>query len=106
MGRCILSVEVRHPGVIVGAPEQFAAEIEGRTIVSVRRKGKALALGLEAEGTPPRYLLVRLGMTGQFTVSARETPLAPHTHVLSRSVKRRAALSRRAPLRQIALLHA
>jgi len=82
LGRCILSVEVRHPGVIVGAPEQFATELEGRTIVSVRRKGKALALELEAQGTPPRYLLVRLGMTGQFTVSARETPLAPHTHVL------------------------
>jgi len=82
LGRRILSVEVRHPGVIVGSPEQFVAEIEGRRIVSIRRKGKALALELGAESAPPRYLLVRLGMTGQFTVSARETPLAPHTHVL------------------------
>jgi len=82
LGRRILAVEVRHPGVIVGSPEQFAAELEGRTIVSIRRKGKALALELEAENAPPRYLLVRLGMTGQFTVSAREAPLAPHTHVL------------------------
>jgi formamidopyrimidine-DNA glycosylase len=82
LGRRILAVEVRHPGVIVGSPGQFAAELEGRTIVSVQRKGKALALELDAENTTPRYLLVRLGMTGQFTVSARETPLEPHTHVL------------------------
>jgi formamidopyrimidine-DNA glycosylase len=82
LGRRILAVEVRHPGVIVGSPEQFAAELEGRTIVSVQRKGKALALELEAENAPPRYLLVRLGMTGQFTVCARERPLEAHTHVL------------------------
>jgi formamidopyrimidine-DNA glycosylase len=82
LGRRILAVEVRHPGVIIGSPKQFAAELEGRTIVSIRRKGKALALQLEAEGAPPRYLLVRLGMTGQFIVLAREAPVAPHTHVL------------------------
>ena len=82
LGRCISAVEVRHPGVIIGSPVQFAAELEGRTIVSIRRKGKALTLELEAKNVPPRYLLVRLGMTGQFTVSARATPLAPHTHVL------------------------
>ena len=82
LGRRVLSVEVRHPGVIVGSPEQFAAEIEGRTIVSIQRKGKALALELEAENAPPRYVLVRLGMTGQFTVASRQAPLAPHTHVL------------------------
>jgi formamidopyrimidine-DNA glycosylase len=82
LGRRILAVEVRHLGVIVGSPEQFVEELVGRSIVSVRRKGKALALELEAENAPPRYLLVRLGMTGQFTVAARETPIEPHTHVL------------------------
>ena len=82
LGRRISAVEVRHPSVIIGSPEQFAAELEGRAIISIRRKGKVLTLELEAENVPPRYLLVRLGMTGQFTVSARATPLAPHTHVL------------------------
>ena len=82
LGRRILAVEVRHSGVIVGSPVEFAAEIEGRAIVSIRRKGKALALELAAENAPPRYLIVRLGMTGQFTVSPRQAPLPPHTHVL------------------------
>jgi formamidopyrimidine-DNA glycosylase len=82
LGRRIVAVEVRHPGVIVGSAEQFAEELEGRTLVSVQRKGKVLALELEGENAPPRYLLVRLGMTGQFKVTARETPLEPHTHVL------------------------
>ena len=82
LGRRIVSVEVRHAGAIVGSPEQFAAELEGRTIASVRRKGKVLALELAAKNAPSRYLLVRLGMTGQFTVASREAPLEPHTHVL------------------------
>jgi formamidopyrimidine-DNA glycosylase len=82
LGRRIIAVEVRHPGVIVGSPEQFAAELQGRAIVSVRRKGKALAIELSRAGRPPRYLLVRLGMTGQFTVSTRQAPVEPHTHVL------------------------
>jgi formamidopyrimidine-DNA glycosylase len=51
--------------------------------VNVSRKGKALALELAAEdGSRPRFLLVRLGMTGQFTVKPREAPLESHTHVL------------------------
>ena len=82
LGRRIIAVEVRHPGVIVGSPEQFAAELKGRAIVWVRRKGKALAIELSRDSRPPRYLLVRLGMTGQFTVSARQAPVEPHTHVL------------------------
>jgi formamidopyrimidine-DNA glycosylase len=84
LGRRIIAVEVFHSGVIVGPPEQFAAEIEGRAIVSVRRKGKVLALELSAESGPPRHLLVRLGMTGRFTVAACEAPREPHTHVLLR----------------------
>jgi formamidopyrimidine-DNA glycosylase len=82
LGRHILAVDVRHPAVVVGSPEQFAAELEGRAIASIERKGKVLALEMLAENAPPRYLLVRLGMTGQFTVRARETPIEPHTHVL------------------------
>jgi formamidopyrimidine-DNA glycosylase len=83
LGRRVASVEVRHTGVIVGSAEEFASTLEGRRLVNVSRKGKALALELAAEdGSRPRFLLVRLGMTGQFTVKPREAPLESHTHVL------------------------
>jgi len=82
LGRRITSVEVRHPAVIVGSAEEFAATLEGRRLVKVSRKGKALALELSAlDNSLPRFLLVRLGMTGQFTVTPCEAPLKPHTHV-------------------------
>jgi formamidopyrimidine-DNA glycosylase len=82
LGRRVTAIEVHHPGVIVGSPEEFVARLEGRSIVAVRRKGKALALEFAAsDGETPRYLLVRLGMTGRLTVASRHAPLEPHTHV-------------------------
>ena len=82
VGRRITAVEVRHPAVIVGLPEEFASTLEGRKVLTVSRKGKALALELSGEGeSAARFLLVRLGMTGQFTVTPREAPIELHTHV-------------------------
>jgi formamidopyrimidine-DNA glycosylase len=82
LGRRISAVEVRHPGVIAGSPEEFAATLEGKAICKVSRKGKAIAVELSSDdGSSPRYLLVRLGMTGQLTVTPRDTPIEPHTHV-------------------------
>ncbi len=82
LGRRIASVEIRHPSVIAGSLEEFASTLEGRTVVSVARKGKAIAAELAAEdGSAPRFLMVRLGMTGQLTVAPREAPVEPHTHV-------------------------
>ena len=82
LGCRITTVEVRHSSVIVGSPEGFASGVEGGRIVAVRRKGKVLALELAAgNAQPSRYLLVRLGMTGQFTVVPREAPFESHTHV-------------------------
>jgi formamidopyrimidine-DNA glycosylase len=80
--RSLVAVEVRNPWVIVGSPDDFVEAVAGRRIQSVVRKGKVLALELIARnGAIPRYLVVRLGMTGQFTVAAQEAPLEPHTHV-------------------------
>ncbi len=82
MGRRITAVVVRHSAVIVGSPEEFASTLEGRKVLRVSRKGKALALELSGEdGSAARFLLVRLGMTGQFTVAPREAPIELHTHV-------------------------
>lgn len=82
LGRRIAEVEVRHPGVILGSPEEFASGLRGSTIAAVRRKGKVLVLELgPGGGRVPHCLMVRLGMTGQVTVERREAPLEPHTHV-------------------------
>jgi formamidopyrimidine-DNA glycosylase len=82
LGQRVSTVEVLHPGVIVGPPVEFVSGLEGRSLVAVQRKGKALAIELASpDGEVPRYLLVRLGMTGQFTVCPRLAPLVPHTHV-------------------------
>ncbi len=83
VGRAIAAVEVRHPGAITGAPEAFRRSLEGRTIARAERKGKVIALELAGQdGIPPRYLLIRLGMTGQVTVNPVHAPFEPHTHVL------------------------
>jgi formamidopyrimidine-DNA glycosylase len=82
LGRRVLNVEVRHPGAIAGSAEDFTRRLEGRSIASLERKGKALAIGLAAaDGQPSSYLLIRLGMTGQVTVNPTLAPLEPHTHV-------------------------
>jgi formamidopyrimidine-DNA glycosylase len=83
LGRRLAEVVVRHAGIIVGAPEDFAARLEGRRIAAVRRKGKVVAAELDAgDGRAPEFLIIRLGMTGQLTVQPASAPLEPHTHVL------------------------
>lgn len=78
----LVAVKIYNPQVIVGSAREFAHNLAGRRIKSVTRKGKALALELAGKNaTAPRYLLVRLGMTGQLTVVPQDTPLEPHTHV-------------------------
>lgn len=82
LGRRVTAVEVRCPAVILGSLDDFVRDIAGRRIVSFARKGKVLAIRLARENRkPPHSLVVRLGMTGQFTVVPCETPVELHTHV-------------------------
>lgn len=82
LGRRVAAVEVLNPGVIAGARNEFERAVAGRSIENLERKGKALAIRLAGQNrNPPLYLLLRLGMTGQLIVTARESPLLPHTHV-------------------------
>jgi formamidopyrimidine-DNA glycosylase len=82
LGHRISAVEVRHPGAIIGSPKEFASTLAGRKLATILRKGKVIAIELAAvDGSPSRYLLVRLGMTGQLTVTPHEAPIEPHTHV-------------------------
>jgi formamidopyrimidine-DNA glycosylase len=52
--------------------------IIGRTLVSVRRRGKWILLELEGDS----YLVIHLGMTGQLTAAPAAAPLENHTHVV------------------------
>ena len=82
LGRRIIVIEVRHPAIVLGDPEAFVSRLEGRTAVTVQRKGKVLAV--EMAGTDhadSAYLIFRLGMTGQVTIQPTDAPLEPHTHV-------------------------
>lgn len=85
LGRWLGAVEVRHHQVIAGSPDEFVMAVSGRRIQGAERKGKAIAIELgprkEDGGAKKQFLLVRLGMTGQFTVNSLAEPLEPHTHV-------------------------
>ena len=84
VGRWLGTAEVLHPQIIVGSPDDFVSGVSSRRILSARRKGKAIAVELSArnarDDNERRYILVRLGMTGQLTVNPSDAPLEPHTH--------------------------
>ena len=75
-------MEVLNPVVITGSATEFRTGVEGRLITSLRRKGKALAVGLRgSNGDAPAHIVIRLGMTGSITIVEQSSPLQPHTHV-------------------------
>jgi formamidopyrimidine-DNA glycosylase len=56
----------------------WGAQIDGRKIEAVERRGKWIILSLAGE----RFLIIHLGMTGQLTVTSAEAPVADHTHLI------------------------
>jgi formamidopyrimidine-DNA glycosylase len=81
VGRRIKSVEVKGKRSIrrhKSGPE-FRARLEAKKIVSVRRAGKYLIMGLDSEDV----LVVHLGMSGQLLrAKGPKDPLDKHTHVI------------------------
>lgn len=80
-GRTITRVQVLHPRPVrrhLPGPDDFAAQLVGRTFVEPRRRGKYLWLPF-ADGDA---LLAHLGMSGQFRFSTADAPLVPNTRVL------------------------
>lgn len=66
--------------------ERVEAALPGARIEEVRRFGKFIGLRLATVGLgngnrPAKWLLVHLGMTGQFVVCRPDSPARPHTHV-------------------------
>jgi formamidopyrimidine-DNA glycosylase len=57
----------------------WARALAGRPIAAVTRRGKWIIIEV-TEGGP--YLVVHLGMTGQFTVAPADAPRRDHTHLV------------------------
>lgn len=76
VGQTIESVAVLHKEIWRG--DVGADELRTRSVVRLRRHGKSLFVEL----TPPLWLAIRLGMTGQCLVVPRDAPKPPHTHVV------------------------
>jgi formamidopyrimidine-DNA glycosylase len=75
-GRRILSAEFRCRRVLRGGdPEEMAASVEGRRIVSIGRRGKFILMAIEGGG----YLVVHLGMTGRLLLGGEA---GKHTHAI------------------------
>jgi len=81
VGRTIANVQVLHPRPVrrhLAGPDDFVAQLSGRTFREPRRRGKYLWLPL-ADGDA---VLAHLGMSGQFRFDDTATPPAPNTRVI------------------------
>ncbi len=80
-GREIERVTVLHPRPVrrhLLGPDDFAAQLVGRTFAEPRRRGKYLWLPF-VDGDA---LLAHLGMSGQFRFSTADAPYLPNTRIL------------------------
>jgi formamidopyrimidine-DNA glycosylase len=84
VGRTILSCDVRFPTIVRHPePERFSADLVGRRIEAVTRRGKYILHHVDP-GPDPTLLVVHLGMTGQWRCVAPETPEPDHLHAVMR----------------------
>jgi formamidopyrimidine-DNA glycosylase len=93
LGRQIIQAEIRRPGLRFPFPPGFAANLQGRKFLGLRRRAKYILASLD-DGN---CLLIHLGMTGRFSVltknarpnalgefyyHAAETGSGAHDHVV------------------------
>src|SRR4051794_32533404 len=77
VGRSIAGVVLHRADVLCPPGTNLPAELVGRAITSVDRRGKRIVFTLDGGSC----FYVHLGMTGQLTVVARDAPAPPHTHL-------------------------
>src|SRR5437660_1703827 len=75
VGRTIVKLKVSKLALRRRWTRKHAALLVGRSVLGVGRRGKWILIDL---GGP--WLLVHLGMTGQFTVASADVPRGNHTH--------------------------
>ncbi len=77
VGRRLVRVQVSRLALRRKWSPAWAKQIAGRQVCSVTRRGKWILLDLDGP-----WLLVHLGMTGQFVVAPAEVPRQDHTHIV------------------------
>lgn len=78
-GRQITGLQIRHPGILLPAPEAFAAILPGLRILALQRRGKYLILELSEDWC----LVFHLRMTGKLLwTEDPQPPIPPHTHLI------------------------
>jgi formamidopyrimidine-DNA glycosylase len=81
VGRRIEGIEVLAPALREPLDRRaLRRRLAGRTVVSLRRRGKYLLVDVEGGST----LVVHLGMSGRLTLAPAETPREPHEHLAFR----------------------
>lgn len=80
-GARLASVELRRPDLRFPLPENMAATLEGRSIVSLGRRAKYLLIELD-DGN---VLVCHLGMSGSFRIEAGAAPATPGAFHYERS---------------------
>ena len=83
VGRTVLGCDLRFPGVVRHPePDRFVAELQGRRIEAVTRRGKYILHHLGGSAGPRDLLVVHLGMTGEWRCVAPGTPEPDHLHAV------------------------
>lgn len=72
------AVRLLRPDIVTPAGIDLPDLLTGRTVESLRRRGKKIILGLD-DGN---CLYIHLGMSGRLTIERPEAPVAPHTHLV------------------------
>lgn len=76
LGRAFVGAVVREPRLRWPVTPDLAERLAGRHALSLGRRGKYLALGLEDGG-----LILHLGMSGSLRLIRSDTPLEKHDHL-------------------------
>lgn len=79
VGRTLARADLVRASVLRFAdPASFRARTEGQLVVTVRRRGKFIHLGLSGG----EHLVIHLGMSGTLTLQQPDEPQAIHTHLV------------------------
>jgi len=82
-GRTITGCAVRHPAVVrYPDPGRFCADLVGRRIEEVTRRGKYILHHLDGSLDEPLLLVVHLGMTGQWRLVSSHALEPDHLHAV------------------------